>query len=465
MVEATRAGCAVEVRNLSKVYQLYDRPQDRLKQMLWRGRRRYFRDFWALRDVSLQVGRGEVVGIVGHNGAGKSTLLQIICGTLSATSGSVEVNGRISALLELGSGFNHEFTGRENVFVAASVLGLTRTDIQQRMDSILSFADIGDFVDQPVKTYSSGMLIRLAFAVAVCVDPEILVVDEALAVGDEAYRRKCFARMEQMKERGATILFVSHATSLVVDLCDRAMLLDHGELLMSGRPKSVVGRYQELACASAERRGALREEIVAWQATGAPETNGQSVDVLDVREHKQRSREEFLEYDPDLVPKSTIAYAPQGAEITNTRILTLTGKRVNVLHRGQEYIYTYDVRFLADAEAVRMGMLIKTENGVELGGSATATLRNGIPRIARGTAVTVRFRFQCSLLAGTYFVNAACSGLVAGKPGFLHRILDAVVFRIMKEESIPQAGIVDFGVQPEVEFHADSQHVSDGTNP
>lgn len=241
----------IRVRGLSKCYLIYDRPQDRLKQalvprlrrLLGRPSRSYYREFWALRDVSFEVRRGETVGIIGRNGSGKSTLLQILCGTLFPNAGSVEVRGRVAALLELGSGFNPEFTGRENVYLYASVLGLSRAEVDARFDAIAAFADIGDFIDQPLKTYSSGMHVRLAFAVAVCVDPDILVVDEALAVGDLRFQLKCLRRMRELKDRGCSILFVSHAPGVVEALCDRAIWLEQGKLHREGPPSEVVRRY------------------------------------------------------------------------------------------------------------------------------------------------------------------------------------------------------------------------------
>jgi len=235
---------AIRAEGVGKTFELYDRPIDRLKQLFFGSRRRYAKSFVALDGLSFAVRRGEVLGLVGRNGAGKSTLLQLICGTLQPTTGSLQVSGRIAALLELGAGFNPEFTGRENVFLNAAVLGLSRSEIDARYDEIVAFSGIGDFIDQPVKTYSSGMYVRLAFAIATSIDPEILVVDEALSVGDGAFARRSFERIMNLKEKGATILFCSHSMYHIEAICDSAIWLDRGHMMMFDRPAKVVARYQ-----------------------------------------------------------------------------------------------------------------------------------------------------------------------------------------------------------------------------
>jgi ABC-type polysaccharide/polyol phosphate transport system ATPase subunit len=234
---------AIRLSGVGKAFLMYNRPADRLKQMLLRGMKKYYRDFWALQDVNLEVARGECVGVIGRNGAGKSTLLQIIAGTLQPTTGALEVNGRVAALLELGSGFNPEFTGRENVFLNASILGLTNEETETRFDEIVSFADIGDFLDQPVKTYSSGMMVRLAFAVQVLVDPDVLIVDEALSVGDIAYRNKCMRRIRDLHDRGVAIFFASHDIGTVQMICDRVVWLDGGKVQSVGNSVEVTQNF------------------------------------------------------------------------------------------------------------------------------------------------------------------------------------------------------------------------------
>lgn len=246
---------AIRVSSLSKCYQIYDQPHDRLKQSIYprlqqligKQPRQYFREFWALRDVSFEIKKGETVGIIGRNGSGKSTLLQMICGTLTPTNGSIQTDGRIAALLELGSGFNPEFTGRENVYMNAAVLGLSREETDARFDDIAAFADIGEFIEQPVKTYSSGMMVRLAFSVAIHVEPDILIVDEALAVGDIVFQMKCLDQMEKIRSRGTTILFVSHSLEQVKRFCASAVWIDHGKVRLIGESNYVSDQYRDVS--------------------------------------------------------------------------------------------------------------------------------------------------------------------------------------------------------------------------
>lgn len=270
----------IDARDLGKCYALYEKPGDRLKQLLW-GRwtqRQYLREFWALQDVSLRVAPGEVVGVVGRNGAGKSTLLQLVCGTLQPSSGSLAVRGRVAALLELGAGFNPDFTGLENVYMNGAILGLARAQVEQQLDNILAFADIGDFIHQPVKTYSSGMFMRLAFAVATSVDPEILVIDEALSVGDGAFARKSFERIMSLRDAGKTILFCSHSMYQVEALCSRALWIEGGRLRMDGSAAEVTTAYAaSLAQATSTPHAPDRE--VATRMADAPAGSGRVVRV------------------------------------------------------------------------------------------------------------------------------------------------------------------------------------------
>jgi lipopolysaccharide transport system ATP-binding protein len=445
---------AISVADISKRYQIYDAPSDRLKQMLTSVRKQYFREFEALKNISFEVQKGETVGIIGRNGSGKSTLLQIICGTLNPTSGTVHTRGRIAALLELGAGFNPDFTGRENVYMNAAILGLSKTEIEERFDDIAAFADIGEFIEQPIKSYSSGMAVRLAFAIAINVDPQILIVDEALSVGDELFQRKCFSRIEAIRAKGATILFVSHSGGTIIELCDRAILLESGENLAEGAPKQIVARYQKLLYAPPEKQGAVRDQIRNANVLGG---NSIATDIdqkghVDGREATLSQLDLKEIYDPSLIPKSTVAYEPHGAHIESPSILTLSGEQVNHLIRGQTYRYTYTVKFIESASKVGFGMLIKTTSGIEIGGSVSASnSSNGIEYVKSGAQYSVEFRFQCNLNPGVYFLNAGVTGECQGAVGYLHRMVDIAMFRVIPEHNDLATGYVDFNCLPEIE--------------
>ncbi len=441
---------AISLKNVSKCFKRYEHPGDRLKELLFPGKSRS-QEFWALRDINLEVRKGETLGIVGRNGSGKSTLLQIIAGTLTPTTGEVKVNGRISALLELGSGFNPEFTGRQNVFFNGKLLGLKQEEIEAKFDDIAAFADIGDFLEQPVKTYSSGMFVRLAFAVAINADPDILIVDEALAVGDEAFQRKCFSRIHAFQEQGKTILFVSHAASSVVELCNWSILIERGELLLAGSPKLVISNYHKLIYAPVDKIENLRQEI-RYTNHEFNQSLTKSFLVreinLKVREKERNKSEAF--YDPNLKPKSTISYISRGAEITNAYLTTPNGKTVNVLVKGEDYVYNYSVNFTKVAYRVRFGMLIKTISGFELGGAGSHILDNAIDYIPAESLIKVEFKFRCSLLPGVYFLNNGVLGIVDEAEVYLHRCIDAVMFRVQSEETILETSIVDFQIEPKI---------------
>lgn len=457
---------AISVNGLGKKFPVYDKPHHRLLQMLSPGpKHRWFREFEALKNIDFSVARGETLGIVGRNGSGKSTLLQLICGTLTPSTGSIDVRGRIAALLELGAGFNPEFTGRENVFLNGTVLGLTRDEVADRFDDIAAFAEIGEFIDQPVKSYSSGMYVRLAFAVAINVMPEILIVDEALSVGDEAFQRKCFARINKIKENGATVLFVSHSAGAVTDLCDRALLLDRGELLVQGTPKFVVARYHKMLYAPADRVPAIRESIrnETEDAHGLPLLSpdmalvGRSqameadpVDDVIASPEAMPDESEEAYYDEGLVPKSTLKYDAVGVSIEDPHIETVRGRRVNILKAGGQYVYTYRAHFHSAATAVRFGMLIKTITGVEIGGGQSAVQEDSIPVVIADSTLEVRFQFRCTLAPGAYFLNAGVVGMVGESEVYLDRHIDVAMFRVMPIEARLATGLVDFDIRPEV---------------
>lgn len=469
---------AIRVEGLGKTYQIYARPEDRLKQSLLRNRWKFFDEFVAVDDVSFEVARGETVGIVGRNGSGKSTLLQMIAGTLSPTVGTITRGGRVAALLELGAGFNPDFSGAENARLNAAILGLSGEEIEEVFPRIVEFADIGQFIDQPVKTYSSGMYVRLAFATAIAVDPDILIIDEALSVGDEAFQRKCFGRIHQIQDNGGTILFVSHSTGSIVELCSRALLMDQGRLLLVDRPKPVVGFYTRLLYDSGADRSAILAEIeqrrLRSREQPAPDPDTDPTEIVgEQTDDAEVPEDDFMSepyYDPNLVSQSRMDYAPIGARIQEPVIETLDGRRVNVLRRGERYVYTFKVRFTEPHEKLRFGMFIRTRSGLDLGGSASFRPSKVMPRIDAGRTVTVRFEFDCRLMPDSYFLNAGASAVVDGERVFVHRLFDAVMFRVMEEIDPLPAGIVDFGITPHVFLDDQRPDAADGdagseTNP
>lgn len=425
---------AVRVSGVTKTYRIFNRPHHRLLQSLNR-RGKYYRDFTALNDVSFTVKKGETVGIIGKNGSGKSTLLQIICGVLLPTQGTVEVCGRVAAILELGAGFNPEFTGRENVMLGAALLGMSEAEARAALPEIVRFSELEEFIDQPVKTYSSGMYIRLAFALAISVRPDILIVDEALAVGDEAFQRKCFGKIEHLKSQGCTLLFVSHSAGTVTYLCDRVILLEGGKRLLSGLPKRAVALYQRLLYAPADKRLAVLEEI-RLADEGADEGAEEDLDRVTHSDdltspHIVVYDEASERYDPGMTTSSLVELVPRGAEIRDVRILGETGACVNVLAPGRYYYVSYEVDFHAEGKHVNLGMMIKSIEGIELFGMTSNSIGDSLEVINSGTTCQVRFKFKNLFLPGTYFLNVGCHGVdEEGEPGFLHRILDAYLFKV-----------------------------------
>lgn len=435
---------AIRVENLSKCYEIYATPRDRLKQFViprlqrlaGQSSSQYFREFWALKDVSFEVKKGETVGIIGRNGSGKSTLLQMICGTLNPTSGNIQTNGRIAALLELGSGFNPEFTGRENVYMNASVLGLSNGEIDSRFDDIAAFADIGEFIEQPVKTYSSGMSVRLAFAVQAVIDPEIFVVDEALAVGDEKFQRKCFSRLEELKSRGSSILFVSHSPSSIIELCDKTLLLDHGCRLMYSSAPKVVRAYQKLIYAPVEDVLSLVHEY------RVADRLGNDLESLDHSELKLfRGSQPSDTFDPGLVPLTTMVYPIQGARIDSIKIVDVNGNVVNILHSGGCYQFIVSGYFINSLSDICFGISIKTISGLIITGQRYPEECKFIEQIVAQKHFKINYTFRIDVLPGVYFVGG---GVWSLRQTILdHRIEDALMFRVEFNEKQYSFGYVD----------------------
>ena len=424
---------AIKIQNLTKTYKLYKEPLDRLKESLHPFGKKYHNDFYALKDVSFEIKKGETVGIIGRNGSGKSTLLKIITGVLTPSAGRVNVHGKISAILELGAGFNPEMSGLENIYLNSSINGMSKQDTDKKIEEILDFAELGDFIYQPLKSYSSGMKARLGFAVAINIEPDILIVDEALAVGDAAFQRKCFAKMEAIRKNGATILFVSHSEGQIVNLCSRAIWLSNGEKIIEGIPKLVTGLYVKNASKKVIDKIIIQKEMQLLE---------KNLEKNNERKKKQTQTEEF--YDTSLISKSKISYEEKGAKLYDFCVKNNRGEQVNTLMTGEVYFYCYKVKYLQNFKHVRLGMNIKTANGIVLGGGQYPynETKDGIEVFAN-REYRMCWSFKCSLGEGAYFFNSGTFDLETQVP--LHRVLDAYMFKVVKpKEKLLSAGVVRF---------------------
>jgi lipopolysaccharide transport system ATP-binding protein len=394
---ATAQVPAIVVDGVAKCYQIYARPQDRLRQATLPRLRRllglapgqYFREFWALRDIGFRIDRGETVAIIGKNGSGKSTLLQVICGTLTPTAGEVRVHGRVAALLELGSGFNPEFTGRENVYLNGSVLGLSRRQVEERFAAIEAFAEIGDFIDQPVKTYSSGMYVRLAFAVIANVDADVLVVDEALAVGDVFFAQKCMRFLRGFQEGGGTLVFVSHSSAAVVNLCRRAIWLEQGRVVMDGPAKEVSEAYHAKSYGLAVAAGAADDE-------GGHEGGGEEV--------TDSSTMRVFRFNP-----RAAAFGDGRARITSVRLAGADGRALSRIEGGENVRLQVEARASADLDSPVVGFFLKDRLGQHLFGTNTYLQGHGPrPPVPAGQSLRAEFAFRMPWLpVGKYSFDVA----------------------------------------------------------
>lgn len=455
---------AIQVRGLGKRYEIYAHPADRLKQMLMprfdrmlgRVRPNYFKEFWALRDVSFEIQRGETVGIIGRNGSGKSTLLQLVCGTLHPTTGEVSVRGRIAALLELGAGFNPEFTGRENVYLSGLLYGIPESTLRDRLQAIVEFADIGDFIDQPVKIYSSGMYVRLAFAVAAHVDADTLVIDEALSVGDVRFTQKCMRYLREFQKHG-TLLFVSHDTGAVTSLCSRAIWLDHGRQLMDGVAHNVVESY--LAAQHAAERAAVGESVSVHVTDSASAlavaTEGKMpVDVVDPRMDilngtASRNLVEVFDFDPDNVHSE---FGAGAARIVEVQLLNESGKAHQLIVGGEVADLSIDADVLQPLSAPIFGFYVKDRLGQRIFGDNTYVSYNDRPvNAVAGSRLRAHFRFRMPILpSGDYSIDVALATGTQESHTQQHWIHDAVIFKA--HESTMRYGLVGipmFGVEIE----------------
>lgn len=429
---------AISVKKLSKCYRIFPSPQARLIQGILGHRKQLYQNFWALRDINFELRQGQTLGVVGRNGSGKSTLLQILCGTLTPTEGQINCHGRIAGLLELGSGFNPEFTGIENIFLNASLLGLKQKDIDSRLDSILAFADIGEHIHQPVKTYSSGMALRLAFAVQANIEPDILIVDEALAVGDELFQKKCFSRLSQLKQQGTSILLVTHSCAQIIQHCDQALLLHKGQQQLLGQPSIITTTYQQLANAPDEQ----------WPAVIKRRQNLINSNKSNTDENKSKLAEHATEHDPNLIPQSREIYPSEGIMIESVTVEYPDGRECNQITFGAAFQLRFKYRATSDhkPQPIRCGCHIANNQGLRITGQAFPLSGEFFSPKAE-TQWDMVFSFGAGLLPGVYFVGGGI--WPADQPGaFLHRVVDFCAMRILSNPDSTPSGICDLSSRP-----------------
>lgn len=433
---------AIRVQGLSKCYGIYANPRDRLKQfilprlqrLIGQAPKQYFREFWALKDVSFEIKKGETVGIIGRNGSGKSTLLQMICGTLSPTSGSIQTNGRIAALLELGSGFNPEFTGRENVYMNASVLGLSNEEIGARFDDIIAFADIGDFIEQPVKTYSSGMMVRLAFAVIAHVDADILVVDEALAVGDAFFTQKCMRFLRNFMKTG-TVLFVSHDTGSIKSLCNYAVWIEKGQVIQEGAPKEVCELYLEAFYEVQQGKSSTTKLRAFKNRDDSLPLKDQRLEFINTT--NLRNDLQIFKFDPDAA-----SFGKGGAQIHDVRLLDENEHPLAWIVGGEKVTLRVIVHAFQDLDSPIIGFHIKDRLGQSLFGDNTFLSYKEQPvNCKEGNELQADFTFNMPLLpAGEYSITTAIANGTQEIHEQHHWIHDAVLFK--SESSSVVSGLI-----------------------
>lgn len=422
---------AISVNDVSKMYKLYDNPMDRLKESLGLSRKKKYKEHYALNHVSFQVHKGETVGIIGTNGSGKSTILKIITGVLSPTGGEVSVNGRISALLELGAGFNGEYSGLENVYLNGSMIGFSREEIDAKLQSILDFADIGEFIHQPVKTYSSGMFVRLAFAVAINIDPEILIVDEALSVGDVFFQAKCYRKFEEFKEMGKTILFVSHDLSSIGKYCDRVVLLNKGEKLAEGGAKEMVNLYRRVLVNQYDDADLEEGAENAEAGQDGQLTDGTAGENVSKKEHAGGGR--AMKDSLNLNPK-VLEYGSKLGEIVDFAIRDDTGMITNVIEKGKEFSVQMTVRFQADVNDPIFAFTLKDLKGTEITGTNTMYEHTPVKPQKAGDVREITFKQIMPLEAGEYMLCLGCTGYKDGDFTVFHRLYDVCNLTVITDK-------------------------------
>lgn len=417
----------VDVQNVSKVYKLYDNPADRLKEALKFTKKKKYKEYYALNNISFQVERGQTVGLVGTNGAGKSTLLKIITGVLTPTSGEITVNGKIAALLELGTGFNMEYTGIQNIYLNGSMMGYTKEQIEERIPEIIDFAGIGEFIDQPVKTYSSGMFARLAFAVAINVDPEILIVDEALSVGDIFFQAKCFNKMNEIKKKGTTILLVTHDMGSIIKYCDKVIVLNKGKFLKEGNAKDMVDIYKKL--------------LVNQYSDDEDGDNDIGEPIAEVENDLKYSNVELHESASETwkskmnINETQLTYGDDKAEIIDFGIFDKDGKVNNMITKKDKFTVKMKVAFKKDVETPIFALTFKDAHGTEITGTNTMYEKKDVVLAHAGDVYEIVFKQEMQLQGGEYLLSFGCTGFENGDFTVHHRLYDVINVLVVSEQN------------------------------
>ena len=418
------AANAIEVKDVTKVYRLYDKPIDRLKESLSLTHKSYHKDFYALNSLSFTVEKGQTVGIIGTNGSGKSTILKIITGVLTPTTGTVFVDGKISALLELGAGFNMDYTGIENIYMNGTMMGYTKKEMDEKLQEILDFADIGDFVYQPVKTYSSGMFVRLAFALAINVEPEILIVDEALSVGDVFFQAKCYHKFEEFKKQGKTILFVSHDLSAISKYCDRAVLLNQGVKLGEGSPRDMIDIYKQVLVGQYELPSGDKKANLAADE----DIRKAAAEKTDGTEGKKDPAEPV----PG-VNVQALEYGTKEAEILEYYMTDGAGLRTSAILKGEPFTLHMKVRAHKDLPAPIFALSIKNIKGVEITGTNTMVEKSFLESVKAGEALDITFTQRVRLQGGEYLISLGVTGYEGDTFTVYHRLYDILNLTVISD--------------------------------
>lgn len=416
---------AICVNDVTKIYKLYEKPSDRLREALGFTRKKLHKEHYALRDVNMSIFQGETVGIIGTNGSGKSTILKIITGVLSPTKGNVSVNGRISALLELGAGFNMEYNGIENIYLNGTMMGFSKKEIDAKLDNILAFADIGDYVYQPCKTYSSGMFVRLAFAVAINIEPEILIVDEALSVGDVFFQAKCYHKFEEFKKMGKTILFVSHDLSSVAKYCDRVILLNQGYVLGEGSPKEMIDAYKQVLVGQYELP---EEEDSLLEDADIEKLAARNADHAD-RERIDTSKESYAG-----INKDALEYGTKSARIFDYYVTDAKGTKTTAVIKGETFTIHYKVKFMEDIEAPIFAFTLKNIRGTEITGTNTMFEKAFLESVKKGEIKEITFTQNMDLQGGDYLISFGVTGYENEKFEVYHRLYDVINITVVSDK-------------------------------